>query len=126
MSAKGIADQRTAIYDALVALNIGNVDKYSRKDPIPPGVMINGPRIDFPDNSHVGLCEWSIWLMGVRTAPADSLQKLDDDLTAVLLALSNGLSMGLVLQRVENSIRNADGIPLPGFTIVATAAVPNC
>ncbi len=126
MSAKLIADQREAIYQALMTCDIGNVDKYSRTDPIPPGTMINGPRIEFPDNSFVGVAEWSIWMLQTRTAPAASGAKLDVDLTKVLLAFSHGIGCGLVIQRVENVVRTIEGIPLPGFTITVAAAVPNC
>jgi len=126
MSAKSIAEQRTVIYDTLVNCQIGNVEKYSRADPIPPVTVINGPRIDFPDNSFVGIAEWAIWLMGTRTAPAAALETLDESLTKVLLAFSHGVGIGVVIQRVENVVRTSEGVPLPGFTITIAAAVPNC
>lgn len=121
-----LADQRTAIYDALVACDIGAVDKYARKDPIPPATMIVDPRIEFPDNSFVGLVEWPIWMLAQRQAPSAVGDTLDSNLAAVLLALSHGLRIGYVLRRVENIVRTIEGYPLPGYTIIGAAPLANC
>lgn len=120
------AEQRTAIYDALVAVNIGKVEKYGIQDPIPPVTMINDPRIDFPDNSFVGMVEWSIWMLATRKAPASNGSELDVNLPKVLAALSHGLNIGYVLRRVENYVRTIEGYPLPGYTIVGVCPLPNC
>lgn len=122
----GFAEQRTAIYDALVTLDIGNVEKYGKQDPIPPVTVIHDPRIDFPDNSYVGMVEWSIWMLATRKAPAANGSELDVNMPRVLAALSHGLNIGYVLRRVENYVRTIEGYPLPGYTIVGVCPLPNC
>jgi len=121
-----LAVQRTRLYDALVACDIGTVDKYARKDPIPPATMIVDPRIDFADNSILGQVEWSIWMLASRQAPAATGDALDVNLPKVLLSLSHGLGMGYVLRRVENVVRTIEGYPLPGYTIIGAAPLANC
>lgn len=120
------ADQRTAIYNTLIALDIGAVEKYGRQDPIPPVTMIPDPRIDFPDNSFVGMTEWSIWMLASRKAPSANGSELDINLPRVLSALRNGLNIGYVLRRVENYVRTIEGYPLQGYTIIGVCPLPNC
>ena len=126
MSSLSLADQRTAIYDALVSCGIGNVDKYARKDPIPPATMIVDPRIEFPDNSALGIVEWPVWMLAPRQAPAAVGDALDANLAKVLLAFSHGMRFGFVLRRVENIVRTIEGYPLPGYTIIGAAPLANC
>lgn len=126
MSAVTLDSQRTALYDILVALDIGQVDKYPRSDPIPPVTMITDPRIEFPDNSILGIVEWSIWMLAERKAPAAVSGSLDIDMPAILLALSKGAGIGYVLRRVESTVRTIEGYTLPGYNIIGTAPLPNC
>lgn len=125
-SSKSLPDQRTAIYDALVACDLGTVEKYPRQDPVPPVTMINDPRIDFPDNSYVGLVEWSIWMLAPRKSQSVTSEELDINLPKVLAAFSHGIGIGFVIERVENVVRTIEGYPLQGYTIVGSAALANC
>lgn len=120
------ASQRAAIYAALDALDIGAVEKYGRPDPIPPVTMIPDPRIDFPDNSFVGMVEWSVWMLAPRKAPVATGSELDVNLPLVLKAFSHGMNIGYVLRRVDNFVRTIEGYPLPGYTIVGVCPLPNC
>lgn len=125
-NAKTIPEQRTAIYDALIACDIGTVEKYPRQDPVPPVTMINDPRLNFPDNSFIGSVEWTIWMIAPRmTLPAIS-EELDERMPKVLLALSHGIKIGFVLDRVENYVRTIEGVPFRGYTIYGSAALANC
>jgi hypothetical protein len=124
--AVNLPTQREAIYQTLIGLQIGAVEKYNRKDPVPPVTMVTDPRIDFPDNSYVGRVEWSIWMLGSRKSPDAIGENLDVAMPKVLAALSNGINIGFVLQRVENVVRTIEGYPLPGYTIYGTCSLPNC
>lgn len=125
-NAKTIPEQRQAIYDALIAADIGTVEKYPRQDPVPPVTMINDPRIVFPDNSFVGAVDWSIWMMAPRKVIPAVSEELDIRMPKVLLALSHGIRIGFVLDRVENYVRNVEGLSFPGYTIYGSAALANC
>lgn len=124
-NAVSLADQRTAIFTAVEAF-FPAVEKYPRKDPIPPVIMIEDPRIDFPDNSFVGMVEWTINMYNVRKAPASVSEDFDVTLPKLLLALSHGVKIGYRLTRVENRIMTVEGLPLPGYSIFGVAALPNC
>lgn len=126
-NAVSLADQRTALFDAIRAVpDVPNVEKYLRKDPIPPVIVIDDPRIDFPDNSYVGLVEWTINMYAVRKAQPSVSEDFDTALPALLMALSHGVKIGYRLLRVDNRIMTVEGYPLPGYSIIGAAALPNC
>lgn len=124
-----LAEQRTALFNTLqLVMEPAKIAviKYERDDPIPPCAMITRPRIIFPDNSKVGITEWSIRLYEVRkagSAVADSFETL---LPALLLPLGKGMNMGYVLSTVENSILDSMGYPLPGYIVVGHVPLANC
>lgn len=126
MNALGIPEQRTALHDCIVANTETTVEKYPRKDPVPPVIMIGDPRIDFPENSMVGIVQWAVQMFATRQAPAAVSAGFDVELPKLLLALSHGLGMGFKLLRVENQVVPIEGYPLPGYTIIGSAPLANC
>lgn len=129
MSNPPLPQQRQNLHTTLVSvlepLKI-KVEMYPRDDPIPPVAMIIDPRITFPDNSKVGIVEWSTRLYEVRKASADVSRDFDAVLGDVLLVLGKGMGMGYVLDRVENVILNDMGYPLPGYVIIGHVILANC
>lgn len=124
-----LPEQRQRLHQALAGvfdpLEI-NVLLYHRDDVIPPAVTILNPRIVFPQNSAVGMVEWSVRIYEVRKASSGVAKDFDEILGTTLLALAKGLGMGFVLNRVENAILNDIGYPLPGYVIVSTCPLANC
>lgn len=129
MSNPTIPEMRQAIYDCIQPIlapkNIA-VIKHLRDDPIPPAAVIINPRIAFPDNSSVGIMEWSIRLYETRKASEATSASFDSLLGELLLPLGKGMKIGFVLERVENVILDAMGFPLPGYIIVGRIPLANC
>lgn len=129
MSNPTIPDMRTAIYDCIKPILDAKkiaVIKHLRDDPVPPAAVIISPRIFFPDNSKVGITEWSIRLYEVRKANEATSASFDSLLGELLLPLGKGLNVGFVLDRVENAILDSMGFPLPGYIIVGRIPLANC
>ena len=129
MSQPALPEQRQKLFDCINAVlepQRVKVEKYPRDDPIPPAAMIIDPRIIFPDNSILGMVEWSIRLYEVRKAPSGTSYDFDAILGDVLKPLGKGLGMGYVLVRVENAILTDMGYTLPGYVIIGTCPLANC
>jgi hypothetical protein len=129
MSQPSLTEQRQRLYDCVHGvLNPQRivVEKYPRDDPIPPVAMIINPRITFPDNSKLGIVEWSIRLYEVRKANQDVAKDFDELLPQLLLPLGKGMGMGYVLDRVENAIMNEMGYTLPGYIVIGNVPLANC
>lgn len=129
MTQPALPEQRQKLYDCIVpvleTVKI-NVEKYPRDDPVPPVAMITDPRITFPDNSILGMVEWSIRLYEVRKSPSGVSTDFDAILGDVLKPLGKGMGMGFVLTRVDNAILNDMGYQLPGYVIIGTCPLANC
>jgi hypothetical protein len=124
-----LPEQRQKLYDCiqpLLAPHKINAEMYPRDDPIPPVAMIIDPRIVFPDNSKVGMVEWSIRLYEVRKSAAGVSFDFDALLGELLLPLGKGMGMGYVLNRVENQIMTEMGYQLPGYVIIGNCPLANC
>lgn len=129
MTTLALPEQRTALFDCIkpiLALSKIGVEKYPRDDPIPPVAMIIDPRMIFPDNSKVGMVEWSIRLYEVRKAPGGVSFDFDAILSSILMPLGKGMGMGYVLSRVENQVMTEQGYALPGYVIIGNCPLANC
>jgi hypothetical protein len=129
MTQPDLPQQRQKLYDCIKPVlepHRINVEIYPRDDPVPPVAMIIDPRIVFPENSILGMVEWSIRLYEVRKSPSGVSTDFDALLGQLLLPLGKGLGMGFVLNRVENAILNDMGYQLPGYVIVGTCPLANC
>lgn len=126
MTTLNLVDQRHSLWVEASAVLPYPVIEFPENDPVPPKAMIMNPRIDFPQNSAVGVVEWTLRLYQTREVPKATASKFDVDLAGLLLRLRKGCGMGYVLQRVDPQILTDIGVPLPGYIVIGNCPLANC